>query len=217
VSPDEILREPVVLMVRVEVPEALATEVRLKAQVGPGVPPVMLVQASETAPVNPPTGAIVITAEADPPGAIAAGVNGAAAAVKSGAATLKLMVVLCVVAPEVPTTVTVEFVGVEELVLKVRVDVPDAVREFGENEQLTPAGSDPFAQVRLTVPLNPLLMVTVTVDVPSWPREETVTGVPPIEKSGVLTKPGHDVTSTLASTDPRPVTLSYPVTALKPI
>jgi hypothetical protein len=182
VSPDEILREPVVLMVRVEVPEALATEVRLKPQVGPGVPPpVMLVQASETAPVNPPTGAIVITAEADPPGAIAAGVNGAAAAVKSGAATLKLMVVLCVVAPEVPTTVTVEFVGVDELVLRVSVDVPDAVREFGENEQLTPAGSDPLAQVRLTVPLNPLLIVTVTVEVPSWPRDETVTGVPPIE------------------------------------
>ena len=51
------------------------------------------------------------------------------------------------------------------------------------------------AQARLTVPLNPFVAVTDTVDVPPCPADAMLTGVAPTEKSGVATKPGHEVTS----------------------
>ena len=46
------------------------------------------------------------------------------------------------------------------------------------------------------------------VEVPDCPGPITLIGVPPTEKSGVETKVGHDVTRTLALTEPNPVTKS---------
>ena len=84
-----------VLRVRVEVPEALATEVKLNAQAGRGIPPpVTLVQASATAPLKPPVGAMVMVEVDDPPAATVAGEGGAAVIVKSGADTVRLTLVL---------------------------------------------------------------------------------------------------------------------------
>lgn len=85
------------------------------------------------------------------------------------------------------------------------------------NEHVINAEDAGGVQVRSTVPLNPFVAVTVTIDVPGCPGEATVTGLPPTENPGVTTKPGHDVTSTLVSTEPSPVTRSYPAPALYPI
>ena len=84
------------------------------------------------------------------------------------------------------------------MVLIVRVDDPGAdpgVTEFGANPQLAPVGRLEAAQLRFTRLLNPLVAATVMVDVPDCPAGERLTGVPPNEKSGVATKPGHEVTS----------------------
>ena len=96
--------------------------------------------------------------------------------------------------------------GVADVVDTVRVDVPDEGRELGAKAQFAPAGRP--AQVKFTVPLKPFVMETVIVDVPENPGAATVAGVPPMEKSGVVPKPGHAVSRTLASTDPSPVTRS---------
>lgn len=199
----------VVLSVSVDVPEAFGTELKLNPQIGAGVPPpVTLLHASATAPVKPPVGAMVMVEVAVPPAETVAGASTGAVIVKPGADTFKLTDVLWL-APEVPVTVMLEVVsGVFEFVLTVRVDVPDAFSEPGEKAQLAPTGRLADAQVRVTVPLNPCVADTVIVEVPDCPGAGTVTGVPPIEKSGVVIKPGHDVRRTLASTDPRPVTRS---------
>ena len=60
---------------------------------------------------------------------------------------------------EVPT-------GVFEFVVMVRVEVPDAVTEPGEKLQLAPTGKLPDTQVKVTVPLKPFVIETVTVEVP---------------------------------------------------
>jgi hypothetical protein len=84
-----------VLRVRVEVPEALATDVKLNPQAGAGVPPpVTLEQASVTAPLKPPVGAMVMVEVDDPPAATVAGEAGPAVIVKSGADRVKLTLVL---------------------------------------------------------------------------------------------------------------------------
>ena len=98
-------------------------------------------------------------------------------------------------------------IGVPAVVVTVRVDVPD-VSEAGAKAQITPAGKLEVTQVRSTVPVKPFVGDTVMVEVPDCPGPATLTGEPPTEKSGVGTKVGHDVTSTLASTDPNPVTKS---------
>lgn len=208
-APDT-LRAAVVLTVNVEVPEAFVTELELNAQVGAGgPPPVMLLQASATVPVKPPVGAMVTVEVADPPAETVAGDSAGAVIVKPGADTVRLTDVLWTVAPEVPVTVILEVVaGVFEFVVTVSVDVPGPFNEPGEKPQFAPTGRLAVAQVRVTVPLNPFVMDTVIVEVPDCPGPGTITGVPPTEKSGAVTKPGHEVTSTLASIEPSPVTRS---------
>jgi len=200
----------VVLMVRVEVPDAFATVLKLKAHDGAGVPPpVTLVQARVTAPLKPPVGAMVMVEVDDPPAATVAGESAGAVTVKSGGVNVRLTDVLWTVDPEVPVTVMfVVAIGVFELVVIVRVEVPDAVSEPGEKLQLAPTGKLPATQVRVTVPLKPWVIETVIVEVPDWPGAETVTGVPPTEKSGVVVKPGQEVRRTWASMVPSPVTRS---------
>jgi hypothetical protein len=147
------------------------------------------------------------------PGATVAGDKGPALIVKLGAATVKLTAALWVTDPEVPVTAMLVLpAGVVEIVVKVSVDVAETeepgVTEVGTNAQLTPAGRVAGTQVRLTEPANPFLALTVMVDVPDCPGPEIVTGLPPIEKSGVASKVGHEVTRRLASIEPKPVTRS---------
>jgi len=89
-----------------------------------------------------------------------------------GALTVRVMVAVCVVEPEVPVTVTVAVpvVAVEEAVrVSVEVAVPLAggVTGFGENAAVTPLGN-PEA-VRLVAALKPFKLVTVMVLFPLEP------------------------------------------------
>ena len=187
----------------------MGRDVALRAHVGAGVAGPVTLQARVTVPVNPPVGAIVIVDVADAPALTVAGASAEGVMVKPAAAaavTVRLTVVLCVKAPEVPVTVTFEVaIGVAAVVAIVSVDVP-VVIEAGLIVQVAPAGRP--VQVRATVPVNPFVGDTFMVEVPDCPGPATVTGVPPTEKSGVATNVGHDVTSTLASTVPSPVTRS---------
>lgn len=208
-SAPERLCDAVVLTVSVEVPEAFATEAGVNEQAGAGVPPPVTAQVSATVPVNPPVGATVIVDldMDDVPWTTEAGVSAVAEIVKPGVDTVRLTVVLWTVDPPVPVTVKVEDpVGVFELVVTVRVEVPVAVSDPCTKAQLAPTGKP--EQVRVTVLLKPFSIETVTVEVPACPGPETVTGVAAIEKSGVTENPGQLVASTLALTDPRPVTRS---------
>jgi len=76
----------VVLIVSVEVPELLATEVGDNAHVGAGVPPPVTTQVSVTVPVKPAVEPTVIVEVADPPAATEAGESAPAEIVKSGVA-----------------------------------------------------------------------------------------------------------------------------------
>ena len=73
------------------------------------------------------------------------------------------------------------------------------------------------AQVRSTVVANPLSAVTVTVEVPVCPRELTLDTNPSSAKSAVGADASQAVTRFETSSDPRPVTWSYPAPALKPM
>ncbi len=174
---------------------------------GVGVPPPVTLQERLTVPVKPAIGAMVTVEVADAPAATVAGENAVAEIVKSGANTVRLTVVLWLVDPDVPVTVMFEVpAGVFELVPMVRVDVPVAFSDPCTKVQLAPTGRP--EQVRLTVLANPFSIETVTVEVPELPGAEIAIGVAPIEKSGVTENPGQLVASTLALTDPRPVTRS---------
>jgi len=197
----------VVFTVSVEVPEALAMEFALKAQLGAGVPPPVTAQVSATVPVKPPVGATVIVDVEEAPAAIEAGASAGAEIVKPGDDTVRLTVALWTVDPPVPVTVKDDVpVGVFELVVTVSVDVPVAVSDPWTKAQLAPTGKP--EQVKVTVLLKPFNIETVTVEVPDCPGAATVTGVAPTEKSGVTEKPGQLAASTSALTDPRPVTRS---------
>jgi hypothetical protein len=74
----------VVLIVSVDVPELLATEVGANAHVGAGVPPPVTTQVSVTVPVKPAVEPTVIVEVADPPAATEAGESAPAEIVKSG-------------------------------------------------------------------------------------------------------------------------------------
>ena len=201
----------VVLIVSVDAPELFATEVGTKAHVGAGVPPPVTAQVRATVPLKPAVEPIVIVEVDDPPAATVAAESAPAVIVKSGvtgALTVRLIDVLWLKAPEVPVTVMLEVaIGVAAVVVIVRVDVPDE-SEAGTNAQVAPVGRLEVTHVRATVPVNPFVGDTVMVEVPDCPGPKTLIGVPPTEKSGVETKVGHDVTRTLASTEPNPVTKS---------
>lgn len=197
-----------VLTVSVEVPVAFGSDAALKAQVGAGVAAPVTLQARVTVPVNPPVGAIVIVDVADAPALTVAGVSADGVMVKpaeAAAVTVRINVVVRVTAPEVPVTVTLEVpIGVAVVVMTLRVDVP-VVSEAGLALHVTPVVP---VHVKATVPVNPFVGDTVAVEVPDCPGPAIVTGVAPTEKLGVATNVGHDVTSTLASTVPSPVTRS---------
>src|ERR1700685_161596 len=137
---------------------------------------------SETLPVRPPTKVTVIVLVGFDPGGklIAAGDT---EIVKFGSAvTMRLRVVLPVVEPLVPVTVTVAVptVAVADAV-KVSVLPDDPVTEVGLKAAVTPTGR-PVA-VRATVPVKPLKGVTVTLLVAVGP---CITVVPVAE----MLKPG---------------------------
>jgi hypothetical protein len=107
--------------------------------------------------------------------------------------TVKAMVVLCVVEPEVPVTVTVAApVVADDEAVSVRVEVAfpfaGGVTGFVENAAVTPLGK-PVA-LRVVAELKPFRLVMVIVLVPFEPcvivRE---LGAAPIVKSGVAVLP----------------------------
>jgi hypothetical protein len=126
--------------------------------------------------------------------------DGEAPTVKFGCAavfTVRLMVAVCVVEPDVPVivTVAVPVVAAEEAVsVSVDVTLPFAggVTGLGENAAVTPLGN-PDA-LRVVTELNPLKLVTVIVLGPLDPWF-TVTefGEAATEKSGVpvVPQPGN--------------------------
>jgi hypothetical protein len=201
----------VVLIVSVDVPELFATEVGPKAHVGAGVPPPVTPQVRATVPLKPAVEPMVIVEVDDAPAATVAAESAPAVIVKSGvtgALIARLIDVVWLTDPEIPVTVMLEVaIGVAEVVVMVRVDVPD-VSEDGANAQFAPVGRLAVTQVRATVRVNPFVGETVMVDVPDCPGPTTLIGEPPTEKSGAETKVGHEVTRTLASTEPNPVTKS---------
>ena len=95
---------------------------------------------------------------------------------------------------------------------------PDAlaVTEVGLMEQVICALAEDGWQVRSTVPLKPAIDVTVICDVACWPGAEAVADKPNTEKSGVGVSPAQAVARLVTSTEPSPVTRSYPAPALKP-
>jgi hypothetical protein len=121
-------------------------------------------EVSETVPVNPLTGATVIVDVAVPPTVVVTLV-GLAVTVKSW--TTNVTVAVCESEPLVPVTVTVKVVAVVEE--HDSVDVWDAPRTMllGVRVQVNPAGLT--AEVRATVPVNPLTGATVIVEVPATP------------------------------------------------
>ena len=91
--------------------------------------------------------------------------------------------------------------------------------EDGEIEHPMPAVVDETEHVSDTVPEKPFTPPTTTFAVPLCPAEaiETVVGLLPITNSCFELKPGQEVIRLNASTEPSPVTWSYPVPALKPM
>ena len=72
-----------------------------------------------------------------------------------------------------------------------------------------------LAQVRLMVPTKPLSRVTVTVEVPACPAAADVT-IPSSAKSWVGIAAVHAEIRFATSSDPSPVTWSYPAPAENP-
>jgi hypothetical protein len=102
------------------------------------------------------------------PAVTEAGVSAVPVMVKSGAGfTVKLTVLLWMVDPEVPVTVTLEVpTGVLAEVLRLDADVAGVIAgttELGSKAQLTPAGKVMAEQVSATELLNPLTAANETV------------------------------------------------------
>ena len=201
--------DAVVLIVSVDVPELFGTEVGANAHVGAGVPPPLTAQVRATVPLKPAVEPTVIVEVDEAPAVIVEAERAPAVRVKSGvsgAVTVKLTEVAWLKAPEVPVTVMLEVaIGVAAVVEIVSVDVP-VDTEAGLNEHVAPVGKP--LQVNATVPAKPFVGDTVMVDVPDVPGPAMVTAVPPTAKSGLDTKPGQAVASTLAFMEPNPVTRS---------
>lgn len=137
-----------------------------------------------TEPVKPLTGVTVMVLVPLLPW-IMATLAGEAESEKFGVATaltVSVMVVLWVKLPEVPVMVTVA-VPVVAVLLAVKVTVLVVVALAGLKDAVTPLGS-PEAD-KLTLPLNPLMGVTVTVLLPLPPCvTETLAGEADSEKFG---------------------------------
>lgn len=121
-----------------------------------------------TLPLKPPCGVMVIVLVSPAPPLATLTADGAAERLKlcTGAVTVRLMVVLPVVLPEMPETVTVTVpVAAVEVADKVSVLVVEV--GFVLNDAVTPLGK-PEAE-RVTLPLKPPTSVTVIVLVPLLP------------------------------------------------
>src|SRR5438093_2891796 len=117
-----------------------------------------------TVPEKPLTGARVMVEVAATP-TFTLKLVGLAVTVKSGMATLNVTVALCDNVPPVPVTVTTKLplvVAVHE-----RVEVPEPITLVGIRVHVTPVAGL-LVDVRLTTPANPLIGVTVIVEVPAW-------------------------------------------------
>jgi hypothetical protein len=171
---------PVVLIVRVDVPEPV-TDVGLNDAVAPAGNPLA---PRVTAALNPFRAMTETVQVALPPGAIVCD-EGATETEKSAVAlTTRVTVEVCVSDPLVPVIVSVELPGgVLPVVVIVRVDAPEPVTDAGLNEAVAPVGK-PLA-LRFTVDVKPFRAPTVTVYV-VVPPAVTVweAGLAPMEKSG---------------------------------
>jgi hypothetical protein len=144
-----------VVTVRVDVPAPVMVA-GLKLAVAPAGSPVTL---GVTVPLNPFSAVVVTVYVALPPPTTVC-VAGVTANVKS--TTLKVTLVVCASVPFVPVIVSVEFAaGVVPEVVTVRVDVPAPVIVAGLKLAVAPAGNP--VTVGVTVPLNPLTAVVLTV------------------------------------------------------
>jgi hypothetical protein len=117
-----------------------------------------------TAPLKPFTAVTVIVEVAVPPTLIDAEV-GLALIVKSW--TMNVTVAVWVKDPLVPVTVTVKVVAVAEEQDKVEVWLTPSTILVGVKVHVSPDGET--AEVRATVPVNPLTGATVMVEVPEAP------------------------------------------------
>jgi len=142
---------------RVELPDPPVMVVELKEQVRPVLGEIEV--ESETEPVNPLTGAIVIRSVPDAPASIVT-VGDAAVIVKSGTATMYATVAVCDSDPLVPVTVTVK--DPEDVNVHESVEVPAPVTLVGVSVHAA------LLEERLTTPLKPPTAATVIVDVPAW-------------------------------------------------
>ncbi len=121
---------------------------------------------SETVPTKPPEPLIVMVSLVLLPGATeTVGVDGASVK-PGGALTVRAIVVEAVRLPDVPVTVTVE-VPVADMLLAASVRTLEPTAGFVAKVAVTPLGSPVAASV--TLPLNPLLPLTVMVSVALFP------------------------------------------------
>jgi hypothetical protein len=96
------------------------------------------------------------------------GAEGARLKPETGKAlTVRAMVVLAVVVPEVPVMVTVTGPPTVAVLLAASVSTLEVVDDVGLNEAVTPLGSPDT--VKATLPVNPPVSATVMVSVPLAP------------------------------------------------
>jgi hypothetical protein len=165
-----------------------------------------------TLPLKPPCGVMVIVlVPAAPPCEIVTVVGDAESAkvppVEAGF-TVRLIVVVCVKAPDVPVIVTVT-VPVVAVLVAVSVSVLVVVAGFGLKAAVTPDGNPDADNV--TLPLKPSSGVIVTVLGPLPPCTIVTGDVADKLKSGVAEPAGQPFTRFAALIVPMPVAKSHPV------
>lgn len=99
--------------------------------------------------------------------------------------------------------------AVVTVIVAVGFDVVTVTAE-GETVQPTPELAEADVQDKFTVPVNPFVGLTVTVEVDDDPALEMLrgSGLAVMEKFGTGVNPGQLITSTSASTDPQPLAKS---------
>lgn len=144
------------------------------------------VAANDTLPVNPPTSVTeIVSVPLAPCWTVRVDAEGFRLKPDAGL-TVRAIVVLAVVLPEVPVTVTVTGPPVAAVLLAVSVSTLEVAEDVGLNEAVTPLGS-PVA-VNDALPLKPFTSVTEIVSVAEPPcvtesadaeGESVKVGVPP--------------------------------------
>ena len=126
----------------------------------------------------------------------------------SGLVTVRLSGALREVLPAVPLIVSVYVPAVApDVAARVRVVLPEPVREVGAKLPVTPAGN-PVTE-KLTAELNPLFVFTVKVAVVLAPgTTEAEVAAPAIWKLGRVFPSSQWFTNWVASTEPSPVAMS---------